>query len=45
MPEIDDPSIREVVWREYRVIYWADEEQPSVLSVLHTSQQFGAPPG
>ena len=26
VPEIEDPSIREVVWREYRVIYWADDE-------------------
>lgn len=45
VPEIDDPSIREVVWREYRVIYWADEGRVDVLSVLHTSQQFGAAPG
>ena len=44
VPEIGDPSIREVVWREYRVIYWADEERAKVLSVLHASQQFGAVP-
>lgn len=41
VPEIDDPSIREVVWREYRVIHWADEDRVDVLTVLHTSQQFG----
>lgn len=45
VPEIADPLIREVVWREYRVIYWADVDRVDVLSVLHTSQQFGAGPG
>lgn len=44
VPEIDEPFIREVVWREYRVIYWADEDRVDVLSVLHTSQQFGVGP-
>ena len=44
VPEIDDPSIREVVWREYRVIDWADDDRVDVLSVLHTSQEFGAGP-
>ena len=42
VPEVGDPAIREVVWRDYRVIYWADEERVEVLSVLHTSRQFGA---
>ena len=42
VPEISDPMIREVVWREYRVIYWADDERVEVLSVLHTSRQFGS---
>ncbi|MEM0964004.1 MAG: type II toxin-antitoxin system RelE/ParE family toxin [Bacteroidota bacterium] len=42
VPEIDDPEIREVVWRDYRVIYWADADRVEVLSVLHTSRQFGA---
>ena len=44
VPEINDPTIREVVWREYRVVYWADDDRVEVLSVLHTSQQFGAGP-
>ncbi|WP_412069278.1 type II toxin-antitoxin system RelE/ParE family toxin [Rubrivirga sp. IMCC43871] len=42
VPEIADPMIREVIWREYRVIYWADADRVDVLTVLHTSQQFGA---
>ena len=42
VPEIADPAIRQVLWRDYRVIYWADGERVEVLSVLHTSRQFGA---
>ena len=45
VPEIADASIREVVWREYRVIYWATEERVDILTVLHTSQQFGGGQG
>ena len=44
IPEVNGPAIREVVWREYRAIYWAGEDCVEVLSVLHTSQQFGAGP-
>lgn len=41
--EIEDDSLREVIWREYRVIYHADAEgsRVDVLTVLHSSQQFG----
>lgn len=41
VPEIADPAIREILWREYRVIYWADPDRVDVLSVLHTSKEFG----
>ena len=44
VPEVNDPAIRKVAWREYRVIYWAGEDRVEALSVLHTSQQFGAGP-
>lgn len=37
-----EDAIREVVWRDYRVIYWSDGEVVQVLSVLHSSRQFGA---
>ena len=45
VPEIGDETIREVVWREYRVIYFAepDGNRVEVLTVLHSAQQFGAP--
>ena len=42
VPEVGEPAIREVVWRDYRVIYWADDARVEVLSVLHASRQFGA---
>ena len=44
VPEVNDPAIREVVWREYRVIYHAtdDGSRVDVLTVLHSSQQFGS---
>ena len=45
VPEIADPAIREVIWRAYRVIYWADEDRVEVLSVLHSSRQFGGGTG
>ena len=45
VPEIGDETIREVVWREYRVIHFVEAEatRVEVLTVLHSSQQFGAP--
>lgn len=47
VPEIGDEAIREVVWREYRVIHFVDEDaqRVEVLSVLHSSQQLGAGAG
>ena len=45
VPEIGDETIREVIWREYRVIYFSEPDggHVEVLTVLHSSQQFGAP--
>ena len=46
VPEIGDEAIREVLWRGYRVIYHAeaDGSRVAVLTVLHSSRQFGAEP-
>jgi toxin ParE1/3/4 len=43
IPEIDDEAMREVIYREYRVIYYydADTERVEVLTVLHAARQFG----
>ena len=47
VPEIADESMREVVYRDYRIIYLYGErdDRVEVLSVFHSSQSFGAPPG
>ncbi len=43
VPEVEDDDVREVIYRDYRVIYLYDEtaERIEVLSVLHSSKQFG----
>ena len=44
VPEIDDEAIREVLYRNYRIVYVVDrdEEEVDVLTIFHSSQQFGA---
>lgn len=47
VPEIGDASLREVIHRNYRVVYLylADEGRIEVLTVFHASRQFGVAPG
>ena len=47
VPEVDDETVREVIYREYRVIYFYDEAEDhiDVLSVLHSAKQFGGGTG
>ena len=47
VPEIGDENIREIIHRNYRIIYLylPEEDRTEVLSVFHLSQQFGALPG
>ena len=47
VPEIGDADLREVVHRNYRIVYLflPEEDRVEVLTVFHASQQFGAPPG
>lgn len=44
VPEIDDEAIREVIYRNYRIVYVvdSDDEDVDVLTIFHSSQQFGA---
>lgn len=47
VPEVADDAMREVIYRDYRLIYLYDEsdDRVEVLSVFHSSRQFGTPPG
>lgn len=44
VPEIGDDSLREVIYRNYRVVYsfLPDDDRVEILTVFHSSQQFGA---
>lgn len=44
VPEIDDDAIRELIYRNYRIVYVVDREDESVtvLTIFHSSKQFGA---
>lgn len=43
VPEINDPSIREILVHSYRIIYHYSPEEPTVdiLTVYHTARDFG----
>ena len=42
VPEIEDESIREIIYRSYRIVYVLDaNENVDVLTVFHSSRQFG----
>ena len=43
VPEIEDEAIREVFYRNYRIVYIVDESdsEVDVLTIFHSSQQFG----
>ncbi|MEM8601673.1 MAG: type II toxin-antitoxin system RelE/ParE family toxin [Bacteroidota bacterium] len=46
VPEIGDESLREVIYRNYRIVYLhiPGDDRVEVLSVFHASRQFGRPP-
>lgn len=41
VPEIGDASIREVIYRQYRIIYVVAEGSVEVLTVYHSARPFG----
>lgn len=43
VPEIEDEAIREVLYRDYRIVYIVDQDDEAVdvLTIFHSSQQFG----
>ena len=44
VPEMGEESIRELIYRSYRIMYYVDREgsEVEVLTVVHSSQQFGS---
>jgi plasmid stabilization system protein ParE len=44
VPEIGDPDFREVLWKDWRIIYLLTKQGGGIeiLNVLHSAQQFGA---
>jgi plasmid stabilization system protein ParE len=44
MPEIEDEAIREVRYRAYQIVSGVDrdDEEVDILTIFHSSQQFGA---
>ncbi len=43
IPEAEEEELREVIYREYRIMYHVDgaDEDVLILTVLHSSRQFG----
>ena len=41
VPEIGDESIRELIYRQYRIIYVVEGEAAEILTVYHSSRQLG----
>ncbi len=40
VPELDDPTVRELLVGPYRLLYHIDEEEVSILGVLHQRRDF-----
>ena len=38
VPELDDPNIRELILRNYRIIYRFSEENVQIIRVIHGSR-------
>jgi len=42
VPELDDPSVRELIVGSYRLIYEADEESVFILGLIHGARDLEA---
>jgi toxin ParE1/3/4 len=42
VPELDDPTVRELVVGSYRLIYEADEESVYILALIHGARDLAA---
>lgn len=43
IPEIEDKKLRELIYRQYRIMYHIDDldEEVLILTILHSSRKFG----
>lgn len=41
VPEIGDESIRELIYRQYRILYVVGDGAAEILTVYHSSRQLG----
>ena len=42
VPEVEDPSVRQLLCNPYRVIYRVDEDEVVILALLHQRQDVGS---
>jgi toxin ParE1/3/4 len=42
VPEIGNESIRELLYRQYRIIYYLEDDRAEILTVFHSARQLGA---
>ncbi len=41
MPEIGDEAIRELIYRQYRILYVVQDGAAEILTVYQSARQFG----
>jgi len=39
VPEYNDPNLREIIYKNYRIIYLIKEDQLEIISVIHGSRK------
>lgn len=44
VPELGDPSLRELLVNPYRLLYEVDEREVCIVGFLHQRQDFGSRP-
>ena len=40
VPELGEESVREKIWRGYRIVYQVGQDDVEILTVIHFRQQF-----
>jgi toxin ParE1/3/4 len=45
VPELQIENIRELIHRAYRMMYWLEDDFVEILTVFHSSKEFGGTSG